>query len=282
MRKLLFFALAVVIGCLASVTITGCDGRGSVADSLELDSLLAAYAPKDSLVGIVDEPVPDAADEFFDDFIFNFAENRRLQFERIVFPLVVTHGDLADTLTQREWEMEHFFMEQDYYTLIFDSEEHKELGKDTTLTRATVQKIYLESGYVTNYIFERLEGKWRMTAVNTQPYAEQPNASFLAFYSQFATDSLFQQSALNHPKQISGPDPDADFAVTEGFLMPEQWEQFAPFLPSGMIYNIVYGEPRHGMQQKIFVIRGIANGLETELTFRKRSSGRWVLVALLV
>ncbi len=182
----------------------------------------------------------------------------------------------------KEWEFETFFMEQDYYTLIFDSEEHKERVNDTTLTRAVVQKIFLESGYVTQYIFQRVGGRWYMTRVSTEEYRELPNASFLEFYSQFATDSLFQQQSIANPLQFVGPDPDDDFAITEGFLMPEQWEQFAPYLPNNMIYNIVYGEQSHGITEKIFVIRGIANGDETEMRFKKRSNGKWILTSLVV
>ena len=54
---------------------------------------------------------------------------------------------------------------------------------------------------------------------------------------------------------------------------------FAPSLPHDMIYNIIYGQKYTESNQKIFVIRGIANGLETELTFR-RVGGQWELMKL--
>lgn len=46
-----------------------------------------------------------------------------------------------------------------------------------------------------------------------------------------------------------------------------------------MIYNIIYGQKYTESTQKIFVIRGIANGLETQLTF-KRVNGKWMLTKL--
>ena len=46
-----------------------------------------------------------------------------------------------------------------------------------------------------------------------------------------------------------------------------------------MIYNIVYGQPKEKSHSKIFVMRGIANGLELEMTFRQHD-GRWQLVKL--
>ena len=46
-----------------------------------------------------------------------------------------------------------------------------------------------------------------------------------------------------------------------------------------MIYNIIYGEDSKPGLQRIFVIRGIANGLEMELTFKRKKS-KWMLTKL--
>ena len=73
-----------------------------------------------------------------------------------------------------------------------------------------------------------------------------------------------------------GPDPDDDFSMMEGEISPDTWEAFAPNLPKKMIYNIVYGKPHSEGNTKVFVLRGIANGLEMELTF-KRMGGKWKL-----
>ena len=48
-----------------------------------------------------------------------------------------------------------------------------------------------------------------------------------------------------------------------------------------MIYNIIYGNSYTESSKKIFVIRGIANGLETELTFQKKS-GKWKLTKIIM
>ena len=40
-----------------------------------------------------------------------------------------------------------------------------------------------------------------------------------------------------------------------------------------MIYNILYGQKYTESNKKIFVIRGIANGQETELTFVRKGLG---------
>ena len=85
--------------------------------------------------------------------------------------------------------------------------------------------------------------------------------------------------SIHDPLYFVGPDPDNDFSNTSGTLLPEQWPSFAPELPHALIYNIIYGQKYTESNQKIFVIRGIANGLETELTF-KRLGKTWKLMKL--
>ena len=79
--------------------------------------------------------------------------------------------------------------------------------------------------------------------------------------------------------KFTGPDPDDDFSTMTGDIEPETWPAFAPQLPHGMIYNIIYGQKYTESNQKIFVIRGIANGMETSLTFKK-IGGKWELIKL--
>ena len=106
------------------------------------------------------------------------------------------------------------------------------------------------------------------------------NESFLSFYHHFATDSIFQVESLDEPVATIMPDPEDDFTMIDGEFYPEQWEEFRPpVLPSEMIYNIIYGQTYEESTQKVFVIRGISNGLETEMTFR-RKDGKWKLVKI--
>ena len=46
---------------------------------------------------------------FFDDFLFNFTANKKLQYERIKFPLRVVEGDNVTAIDRKEWQMEKFF-----------------------------------------------------------------------------------------------------------------------------------------------------------------------------
>lgn len=228
---------------------------------------------------ITQVPMPRAADELFDDFLFNFAANKNLQLERVAFPLrTVRNGDTT-LVDQHSWKMERFFMRQDYYTVIFDNEQQMELMKDTSVNQAVVEKIYFNTGAVISYDFKRIRGAWMLMEVDTEPIKTNKNASFLEFYHQFVTDSIFQIESLHETVKFVGPDPDDDFARMEGILTPDTWPAFAPELPDRMIYNVVYGKSQDRSDKKIFVMRGIANGQEVEMTFR-RMEGRWKLVKL--
>ena len=220
--------------------------------------------------------MPKAADELFDDFLYNFAANRKLQMERIAFPLKKVNGNKVETIDKRQWRMERYFMRQQYYTLLFDSERHMEVVKDTSVNHAVVEMIYFNTGAIIQHVFNRLRGVWMLTEIQTIPISASNNASFLEFYSRFSTDTEFQEESLAESIQFEGPDPDDDFARMEGVITPDTWEAFAPELPKRMIYNIIYGQPRPEGNRKVFVLRGIANGMELEMTFH-RKGGEWRL-----
>lgn len=278
MKRLIFPIMA------SAVLMFSCKGHQTAAPLDNVDTVAvkdtADTTAVDSLEQLItDTPMPQAADELFDDFLFNFVANRRLQMERVVFPLTVTrNGDTTQTQRQ-DWQVERFFMRQGYYTLLFGSKGEMAMMNDTSLTQAVVEKIYFNTGAVIQYQFHRLRGAWMLTEVDTQPIAANPNASFLEFYHQFVTDSVFQSHSLEETVQFVGPDPDDDFQQMEGFLTPDTWPAFAPELPDKMLYNIVYGSRRPRTDNMIFVMRGIANGLELELTFKHRGD-KWRLAKM--
>jgi len=280
MKRLLIGTLvltALMFSCKGKQTT----GTAEAAPQDTTDSIAQQdTVPADTMEMLITQtPMPRAADELFDDFLFNFAANRKLQMERVAFPLLKVRGADSSRVKLGEWQMERFFMRQDFYTVLFDNEQQMELVKDTTVNLATVEKIYFNTGAVIQYMFHRIKGAWMLTEINTQPITTNRNASFLQFYHKFVTDSLFQTESLNETVEFVGPDPDDDFARMEGILTPDTWPAFAPELPDKMIYNVVYGTPKDTTDKKIFVMRGIANGLEVEMTFRQRE-GRWQLVKL--
>lgn len=276
MKKILtaFFAfLALMFSCKGNKTETG--------DSLPTDSdSIKDTAVVDTMEQIIAEtPMPKAADELFDDFFFNFAANKKLQIERTQFPLPVERAGKTDTIGKKQWKTDRFFMQQGYYTLIFDNFRQMNVVKDTSVNKVVVEKIYFNIKTVKSYNFNRVNGLWKLTSINYKGIHENRKASFLKFYHQFVTDSTFQAESISNPMEFIGPDPDDDFSQMEGLITPETWPAFAPELPNNMIYNIIYGEDSKPGLQRIFVIRGIANGLEMELTFKRKKS-KWMLTKL--
>jgi hypothetical protein len=270
-----FFAVALLM-----FSCTG--NKAGQADGTDADSVAdtSEVAETDTLELLITEtPMPRAADAMFDDFIFNFAANKRLQKERIIFPLRQTEAGKTTTIDKNHWQMEHFFMRQGYYTLLFNNEQEMALMKDTAVSEAVVEKIQLKKNRVTNYLFQRIRGAWMLKGIQVTTIPENANADFLTFYQKFVTDSAFQVKSLNETVDFVGPDPDDDFNMMEGVITPDTWEAFAPTLPGKVLYNIVYGKAQPSGNEKIFPLRGVANGLELELRFKKVGE-KWKLMKM--
>ena len=161
MKKFLWPTLVCILltfSCTGKRTNTD---QEEPADTVADSSLVVIEDTLEQL--ITETPMPRAADAYFDDFVFNFAANKRLQFERIIFPLRVTTVDGKTTMTEKsQWQMEHLFMRQGYYTLLFDDDEQMSHMKDTAITEAVVEKIVLKKNKVKNYFFHRVRGVWMM------------------------------------------------------------------------------------------------------------------------
>ena len=278
MSSLVRLNLIVSVVLLAVLTSCGGNKSGQATEEVPADSIQNDSLRNDSLLA-EDYPMPKAADELFDDFVYNFVVNRKLQMERIHFPLLCQKDGRTRKLTQKDWKVEHFFMRQGYYTLLFDNEKHMEIVKDTSVNHAIVEKIHFDTQQIDQYVFDRKRGAWMLTLLRTIPITRNINASFLTFYHRFASDKAFQEKSLASTVKFVGPDPDDDFNMMEGIITPDTWEAFAPELPKKMIYNIIYGKPVREGDSKVFVLRGIANGLEVEMTF-KRKNGDWKLTKL--
>lgn len=269
---MLLSAILIPYGCT--------DKKPEPVDTIQADTILEDTIVQDSTENVIAEtPMPKAADELFDDFIFNFAANGKLQRKRIVFPLpVYRDGKMERKIEKRKWEMERFFMRQGYYTLILDNQKQEEAVKDTTVNHVAIEKIHFNSETVQTYCFDKIRGEWMLTAMRYQPIDKNRNASFLRFYDHFSTDSAFQVQSLADEVEFTAPDPDDDFSTITGVIMPQQWFDFKPgIIPSGLIYNVIYGRKYDNSDQKILVIRGIANGLEMEMIF-ERMGEHWKLV----
>ena len=282
--RMIFFSLVM------TMLLAGCKGKHGAEDySLDDEAADSLYS-ENYVAEIGDAPMPQSAEELFDDFIFNYASSNKLQMERTMFPLPVSSDStIANVksiavrngeITKQQWKMEKFFMKKDFYTLLLDNNDQVEHIKDTTISEVTVEHFFMNASYVSRYQFRRKGGKWRLTGLRNQAFQHNPNASFLAFYHRFVTDSLFQHESLSEAIDFVGPDPEDDFSMMEGVITPDFWNAFAPELPNNIEYNIVYGHQNPASTVKVLVLRGIANGMEMELTF-KLIKGRWKLTKLI-
>ena len=274
------FLIAMIASVLLMFSCTGNKTQRAVEPTTDSVADSVDSIPMDSLERlIVDAPTPKAMDELFDDFVFNFAANKKLQLTRVIFPLSVVKPGKSAKIEKKHWDMERFFMRQGYYTLFFNNDDQMALMKDTSITQAIVEKILLKKDVVKDYIFNRIRGAWMLREIREMPIAENADSSFISFYKHFVSDKAFQVRSLNKTVTFVGPDPDDDFSTMEGLVTADTWEAFAPQLPEKTIYNIIYGKPQQAGHEKIFILRGIANGLEMELRF-KRVNNRWLLMKM--
>ncbi len=222
--------------------------------------------------------IPKNADELFDDFIYNYAANEKLQKARTVFPLLYIKGGERQFIEEKDWKHDHLFTKENYYTLLYDKEEDMDLEKDLSLDTVVVEWLYLDVHEVRQYRFQRKNGIWMLTTIEQHSTLEEPDENFLEFFYKFANDSVFQREHIVVPLKFVTSDPDDEFQILETTLEVDQWFAFKPLLPVNKMTNINYGQKysRHA-RQKIVDMRGIGNGFNNTLFF-KRIGNEWKLV----
>ena len=225
-----------------------------------------------------DEPLPKTVDETFDDFIFDFAQSKKMQLSRINFPISYEEDGKAVQLVRKKWKHEYLFLKQDYYTTLFGNESQLDMEKDSNLKQVDVEWILLEKKKFKTYHFERQQGMWKLVKVSMHTFAETEMADFLNFYQKFATDSVFQRNSIEQPLRFVTQDPEDDFGTIEGTLDIEQWYAFRPVLPMNTITNIRFGQQYSNPNRMVLVKRGIANGMMDMFLFEKKEH-QWMLVS---
>ena len=218
-------------------------------------------------------------DENFMDFLFSFARSRRLQRERICFPLPRI-GAAGDTvmLSQTEWNPDFSWMEQDYYTILYNSVEQIEEVKDSTPSQVQVEIYDLPSLAFTSYDFDRRHGRWSLVEQKDQFIQQSELSDFLVFYRHFSTDSLFQMSSIEQPLHFSYLDPEDEMTVVDGTIDVNQWPTFCPEVPSGTLTNVRSGQTYHNPKRMVLQKCGQGNGLMEVFTFEKNGQ-RWMLTS---
>lgn len=272
----------IIIGFIATACITGCSGskKGQGPDDwteAQIDSIEAVDSLQ-QLEEAAPAELPKNADGLFDDFIYNYAANTRLQKKRTHFPLPVREGESTSYIQESEWTHDSLFTHEAFYTMLYDREEDMDLDTNTDLNAVNVEWIYLDTHKVRKYLFRRQEGLWMLTGIEVKPTAEELDDDFLTFFHQFANDSIFQREHLAEPLKFVTSDPDDDFQILETTLETDQWFAFRPLLPTRRMTNVDYGQQfSKSAHRKIVDLRGIGNGNNSSLQFQ-RIRGEWKLV----
>ncbi len=269
-----------ILWALAALAVSACGQKKTTVDPFEqLTSMVDSAAQKADTVPlpVVEEIKPIEADELFDDFIFNYAQDHELQLQRTKFPLPYYKEDSPLKIEKAFWKHDDLFSKENAYTLLFDNEEQMDLVGDTTLMSVQVEWIYLKTRTIKKYYFEKLKGVWMLEAINLRKMATDEPADFIAFYTRFATDSLFQQKHIAPRLQFVTIDPDDEFSILETTLDAGQWTAFSPQLPKERLSNIDYGQHISPQSHtRILKINGIGNGYSNLFYFRRQGES-WEL-----
>ena len=80
----------------------------------------------------------------------------------------------------------------DVYTLIFDSSRSIKAEKDTSLRHGVFEGGYLEKHRVKQYVFDKVDGQWRLPRLESHDMSRNVNSDFYDFYRRFSVDKKFQ------------------------------------------------------------------------------------------
>lgn len=226
---------------------------------------------------LIGDTVVEESDGTFDDFIYSFASNSEMQLKRIIFPLPYYDGDGVVRIKEEEWVHDSLFINNYYYTLLFDTEEAMDSIDSLSSKSVQLEWYLLNEQKVKKYYFERINELWFLEAINLREMEKSKEEDFFDFYTQFSRDSVFQAERIKTPLLFTTIDPDDDFSILETQLETGQWFAFQPPMPKDKLFNINYGQNSQDLSsQKIIVFRGIGNGFFNALSFVKEK-GKWKL-----
>ncbi|KAA6320205.1 hypothetical protein EZS27_029994 [termite gut metagenome] len=225
----------------------------------------------------LEKPERIQLDELFDDFIYHFTSDPKLQKQRILFPLPYNNLNALSKIEKKDWQHDSLYAGENFYSVIFDREDDMELPKDTSLTFVQVEWISPESRTLKKYCFKRIKRTWYLEAIHVFAYEEGEGENFIDFFSRFSNDSLFQQKRIKRPLTFVTNDPDDDFSIIKTTLGLNQWVAFKPELPANKLSNIDYGQQNNNYSnKKIVALKSIGNGFSNTLYFQ-RKEGKWEL-----
>lgn len=284
-----FVLLSVLV--VLSFTVAACGGKNPIkaigpnvsevrinTDSSAVQPEIADTFPTEAEL-LEQQSVPQAVDEVFNDFINNFDMKDAFQRQRVAFPLTVSEANgQTTTINADEWQHRYLFMRQDYCTVLWNSEQemYDFDGMDEP-SEASVEQFYLHSGTMTTLSFQRDElGRWMLLEIHNGSFQNHELASFIDFYRQFVTDTIYQHQHLMPHLKYATADDESEDGIIEGTIDSEQWRQFAPEMPQDAITNIRYGQTYNHPHRIVMQMYGFADGFQSLFHFR-RDGSEWKL-----
>lgn len=257
---------------LACIVMCACNNGGqSSSDETTNDSINSADEKLDTLNLFDEVEPPVSADELFVDFFFNFAADPKYQSQRIKFPLPMKDNDARLDITPDDWHQFNRFKAQEFYSVIYERENDLELQKDTSLSHVCVQWIDLKDEYIEEFNFRRIKGKWMLTDIVKEDMKNSPNGSFLKFYAQFVSDSVYQREAIVSPLKFITLQEDPDEPTLTEELSVDEWFSMQSDMPviTDVIANIDFGQTCISQNRKKILMEGVSNGLCIKFKFDK-------------
>lgn len=248
------------------------------AEETPADSVMADTVETEPETDSVTVAPSKKADGLFDDFIFVFMKNKAFQKERIKFPLNVVKQGIASSIMEKDWKFDPLYSRNETYTIIFDSERSLNDPKRTDLNHVVVEWVYLTKGTVKQYVFDKEQGQWMLTEINSHRFDKNENSDFYHFYARFVNDEDYQIEHIENPFAFKTYDYD-NFEDIEGLLDVEQWPDYRPDLPTEVMTNINYGQSYRSSTKRILLLCSPSGGMGCNLTFHKQN-GAWMLTKL--
>ena len=232
---------------------------------------------QDTLI-LVEDVIPESADESFADFFYNFLVEEAFQRSRIAFPMSCYHQDEIKHISKDEWVFDPMFSHDESYTVLFDKEEDMALEKVSGTVSVQVDNIFITDKHIKRYFFEKKNEQWLLEAVSHEVLNDAPGEDFYEFYARFVSDSVFQCQRIELPLSFITTDPDDDFNTLETSIDQTQWLAFRPPMTKDKLTNIHYGqELLLTSDTRVVEYKGLANGSSSVLYFERRG-GQWKLV----
>lgn len=271
MKRLIPFASLASLLLLAA-----CGGRERIPTPEEwMEDTLKAQA--DTLVLVVDKPLPASVDELFGDFFYNFATDDLFARSRVRFPLRSRSYPDEEFITREQWVEQKPLQARECFSVIYEREQDMEIQQDTTLRKVQVWHIYLNEHREECYYFLRVDGRWVLRDYDLLDWDDTPLAGFLDYLAAMGADTLRYADYVRFPLQWVTVSDDGEETLTEE-LWEEDWEELRGELPlpEGELVCIDYGQPALSENRKVLSMEGLSSGLFVKYKFDK-VGGHWWL-----